>query len=218
MAIKAVLVDGVANALGEVGLEFDRGHRQTVEEQHQVDAVFAMLGVMHLAHHAQAVRGVPGQNVGVDGQRRFELGQGHFFFEAQQFDAMPHHVERAALVELTAAGGNRSVTSLGPVVLDSGCPMLWAGWLAPMPAHQRGTEPSLRSYLRHHLLRKPAVAGQMLADFDFEVDFFVQAHIASRLPNALGRYRSRARLFSSVCLTCFSSEYCSINGLNFDFP
>ena len=34
VAVKAVLVDGVANALGEVGLQFHSGHRQAVQEQH----------------------------------------------------------------------------------------------------------------------------------------------------------------------------------------
>jgi hypothetical protein len=51
-----------------------RRHRQTVQEQHQVDAVLVMNRVPHLADDAQAVGGVAGQDVGVDRQRGFELG------------------------------------------------------------------------------------------------------------------------------------------------
>ena len=74
-AVEAVLVDRVADALREVGLQFRRRHRQAVEEQHQVDAVLVVQRVAHLPHHAQPVGGVAGEDVGVDGQGRLELGQ-----------------------------------------------------------------------------------------------------------------------------------------------
>ena len=102
MAVKAVLVDGVLHALGEVGLEFDRGHGQAVEEQHQVNVVFVVQRITHLAHHAQPVGAVAGQDVGVDAERRLELGELERGFEAEQLDAVAQHVQGAALVELVA--------------------------------------------------------------------------------------------------------------------
>ena len=74
-AVEAILVDRVVDALREVGLQLDRGHRQAVEEQHQVDAVLVVQRVAHLPHDAQPVGGVAGEDVGVHGQRRLELRQ-----------------------------------------------------------------------------------------------------------------------------------------------
>ena len=70
---ETMLVDGVANALREVGLEFHRRHWQAVQEQHEVDAVLVVLGVMHLPDNTQSVGGVPSQDIGVDPEGRFEL-------------------------------------------------------------------------------------------------------------------------------------------------
>ena len=111
-AVKAILVDGVADALGEIGLQFDRGDRQAVEEQHEVDAVLVVQGIMHLPHHAQPVGGVAGEDVGIDGQRRFELRQLQRLLQAEQFDAVPQHVQRAALVELIAQAGQQGFAGL----------------------------------------------------------------------------------------------------------
>ena len=36
--VEAILIDGVFNALGEVGLQFDGRNRQAVEEQHEVES------------------------------------------------------------------------------------------------------------------------------------------------------------------------------------
>lgn len=53
-----VLIDGILNGLGVVGLDLHRGHRQAVQEQHQVDAVLMVPGVMHLTNDPQPVGGV----------------------------------------------------------------------------------------------------------------------------------------------------------------
>ena len=106
LAVEAVLVDRVVDALGEVGLQLDRGHRQAVEEQHEVDAVLVVQRVAHLPHDAQAVGGVAGEDVRVHRQRRLELRQLQRLPQAEQLDAVPQHVERAALVELSRGGGS----------------------------------------------------------------------------------------------------------------
>ena len=98
VAVKAVLVNRIANALGKVRFQLHRGHRQAVEEQYQVDAVLVVQRVAHLAHHAQAVGGVAGQYVGVDRQGRFELGQLQRCAQTQQLNAVAQHVQRATLV------------------------------------------------------------------------------------------------------------------------
>ena len=73
VAIFFVLVDRVFDGLGVVGLEFDRGHRDAIEEQHQINAVLVVQRVLHLAHHPQAVGLVAGQDFGVEPQGWFEL-------------------------------------------------------------------------------------------------------------------------------------------------
>ena len=63
VAVEAVLVDGVVDALGEVGLELDGRDREAVEEEHEVDAVLVCGRVAHLPHDAQAVRRVAREDV-----------------------------------------------------------------------------------------------------------------------------------------------------------
>ena len=75
VAIKAVLVHRVTDRLGEVGFEFGGGHGQAIEEQHQIDAVLVVDRIAQLTHHPQPVERVAGQDVGVKGQGRLELGQ-----------------------------------------------------------------------------------------------------------------------------------------------
>jgi len=44
--------------LGEVGLEFDCGDREAVQEEPEVDRILVAVLVFQLRNHAQAVRGV----------------------------------------------------------------------------------------------------------------------------------------------------------------
>ena len=130
-AVEAVLVDGVANALGEIGLQFGRGHRQAVEEQHEVDAVLVVQRIADLADHPQPVRRVTREDVGVDGQRRLELGQFQRLLQAEQFDTVAQHVERATLLQLIAQSVQQRFRSLRAVVLGQGLPSLGLGGLHP---------------------------------------------------------------------------------------
>ena len=50
-AVKAVLVHRRVDVLREVGLELGCGHRDAVEEQHQVDDVVVVGGRVHVAVH-----------------------------------------------------------------------------------------------------------------------------------------------------------------------
>ncbi len=182
-AIEAILVDRVADALREVGLEFGRRHRQAVQEQHQVDAVLVVQRIPHLPHDAQAVGGVAGQDVGIDGQGGFELSQRQLFSQAQHLDAMPQHIQRAALVDLITQAGQQGFGGVRAVVLDDRIPGFGLSGLHP-GQHVFGKQgPSPIVLCRVAFGVQPAVGGQVLADFDLEVDFFVQAHAASDSAN-----------------------------------
>jgi hypothetical protein len=74
-AVEAVLVDGVVDALREVGLELDGSDRQAVEEEDHVDAVLVVQRVADLADDAEAVGLVAREDVGVDPQGGLELGE-----------------------------------------------------------------------------------------------------------------------------------------------
>ena len=102
VAVEAVLVDRVLDALGEVGLQLDRRDRQAVEEEDQVERILVGLRIVNLPHDAQAVGGVAGEDVGVHRQRRLELGQRERLPQADDVDAVAQHFERAAIVELLA--------------------------------------------------------------------------------------------------------------------
>ena len=117
MPVEAVLVDRVADALREVGFQFDRRHWQTIQEQHEVDAVLVLLGVMHLPDDAQPVCGLPGENVGVHRQSRFELRERQLAAQSQQFDAVPQHVQRAALIEQIPQASQQRVSSVSAALV-----------------------------------------------------------------------------------------------------
>ena len=83
-----VLQNGALHRLLEFALQLQRGHRQAIDEQHQVNAPCLGLGanfsqmrlagpraVHQLGHHTQAVLGVAGQRVGVQVVLGLELAQ-----------------------------------------------------------------------------------------------------------------------------------------------
>ena len=183
MAVEAILVDRVADALREVGLQLGRRHRQAVEEQHQVDAVLVVQRVAHLPHDAQPVGGVAGQDVGVDGQGGLELRQRQLLSQAQHLDAVPQHIERAALVELIAQAGQQGFGGVRAVVLGEGVPGLGLRGLHPGQhvLGEQGPRPVVLGRVAFGV--QPAVGGEVLADLGLEVDFLVQAHAASASAN-----------------------------------
>ena len=121
-AVKAILIDRVVDALCEVGLEFRRGHRNAVQEQHEVDAVLVVQRVVELTHHTQPVGGIARHDVGVERECGLELGECQLGLEANQFDAVSQHVERAALVELIAKSVEQRRAGVGAVVFGEDIP------------------------------------------------------------------------------------------------
>ena len=163
LAVEAVLVDRVADALREVGLQLDRGHRHAVEEQHEVDAVLVVQRVAHLPHHAQPVGGVAGEDVGVHRQRRLELRPASAAAcRPEQLDAVAQHVERAALVELIAQAGQQRLAGLRAVVLVERLPRLRLRGLHP--GQHIGREERPRAVVARGIALgvEPAVGGEVL--------------------------------------------------------
>ena len=99
VAIQTVLVNRIIDALGEVGLQLRRGHRQSVG-------------------------GMASEDVGINRQRRFELGKLQRGFKTQQFDTVAQNIQRAALVELITQAVQQCFNSLRAVVLGQGVPGL----------------------------------------------------------------------------------------------
>jgi len=176
VAIEAVLVDCVVDRLGEVGLEFGSGHRQAIEEQHQVDAVLVAGGVAELAHHPQAVGGVAAEDLGVEGEGRPELGQLQRPLEAEQVDAVAEHVEGAALIELGPQAVQQGVGGAAAMVLLQSFPGFRLALLDP--GQQIGGEEGAGAVVGLVVAFgvEPAVGGQVLGDLGFEVDFVVEGH------------------------------------------
>ena len=115
--VEAVLVYGVLYALRKVGLELDGRDRNAVEEQHQVEAVLVVHRVAHLPNHPKPVGLVAGEDVWIHGQRRLELGQLQRLLEAEQFNAVPQHVQRAPLVKLVAQASKHRLGRLAAMIL-----------------------------------------------------------------------------------------------------
>ena len=131
---------------------------------------------MHLPHHPQPVGGIAGQDIGVDGQRRFELRQLERRLEAQEFDAMAQHIQCAALVELVAQAGQQGFIGLCAVVLGQGLPGLGLRRLHPGQHIRREQRPRPVIARRVTLGMEPVVIGEVLADLGLETDFLVQGH------------------------------------------
>ena len=192
--VEAVLVDRVADALGEVGLQLDRRHRQAVQEQHQVDAVLVVQRVAHLPHHAQPVGGVAGQDVGVDGQRRLELRPASAAAcRPEQLDAVAQHVQRAALVELVAQAGQQRLAGLRAVVLRRASPTPWAGSPAPRPARRPGTAPAPGRSPRRRPRRRASRARRGAAQISVS-----KLISLCRLMRGLGSARSNGQLLNRL--------------------
>jgi hypothetical protein len=140
-----------------------------------------------LAHHAQPVGLKTGQDVGVDGEGRLELGELERAFKTQQLNAVAQHVQGAALVELVAQAGKQRLSSLGAVVLGEHLPGLRLRRLHP--GQHVGREQRAGAVIAGGIAlgMEPTIGAQVLANFKLEADFFVQAHWPSLFVFFCGR-------------------------------
>ena len=132
MTVETVLVDGIADALGEVGFEFGRGHGHAIDEQHQVHRLVGVVErVMHLAHHAQAIGFIGRLNGRVEAERRLELHQGQRLLETDHLDTPAQHFQRALFVEAFAHPLGQHPGQAGAVGFGQRLPGIRLGGLYP---------------------------------------------------------------------------------------
>ena len=179
ITVEAILVDGVVDALGEIGLEFDRGHRKAVEEQHEVETVLVRGRIAYLPHHPEPVGGIAGEDVGVHGQGRLELGQHNGLAQPDQFDAVAQHIEGAAIIELLADAIQQDDLGTCSVILGERLPGGWLRRLHPRSKIRRkhSTRPVVEG--RITLRVEPAFRGKMAANLVLEAGLLVQVHAAT---------------------------------------
>ena len=177
--VKAILINRIADVLREIGFQFHRGDGDAVKEQHEINAVLVVQGITHLPDHAQAVGGIARENVRIDRQRRFELGEPQRLIETEQFDAVAEHIQRPALVKLIPEAGQQSFTRFAAVMLGEDFPGLRLRGLHPRQHIRR--EDGQRAVVAGSIAfgMKPAVGGEVLANLDLKIDFLVQGHAAS---------------------------------------
>ena len=173
-AVEPVLIHRRVDVLRKVGLDFHGGHRDAVEEQHQVDHV--IMPRAHLPHHAQAVGGIPGLQRRVHGQCGFELGQLQGLAQAKQFDPVPQHLQGAPVVKLLAHPVQQGGLSHRAMALGQGLPRLGLGGLRPSQHVGREDRPGGVVALCIAFGIQPAMGGQMVADVALELDLVVQGH------------------------------------------
>ena len=206
-AVEAVLVDGVADALGEVRLELDGGNRDAVEEEDQVEAVLVVQRVADLPHDAEAVGLVVGEDVLVQAHRGLEAGELERLLQAEEFDAIAEHIEGPALVELGTEAVEERRLGLAAVILREGLPGLGLSRLEPGDDVRR-VESAL-AVVELGVVRRvePVVDLEVL-----EVDLLVQAHgpllssaCLQRAPSTLVGERARRSSWARALASLESS-------------
>ena len=180
-SVSLVLGNRVCEALGVMALELDRGHRDAVDEQHQINVVAVVLGIPNLTHHPQAIGDVPGLQIGIHGQGGLELAHAQGFAQAHHVKALAQHVHQALTVQclahaftqdllcIDAMAGVDDVPGLGLCGLNPGCYVFW-----------EQCQCTVISRVGIYFVN-PALMSQAVTDFIFQLDFFVHAHAASAI-------------------------------------
>jgi hypothetical protein len=131
VAVELVLPLGVLHRLARGGrLDLHRGHRQPVQQQHQVQRLAAGRVVVHLPRDHQAVGRVVGQHAGVHAVRRLE--RRHVQLLAVELEPVPQHEQRALRVQVLHQRVRDLVLERRP-------------WLLRSPAHVSGCVASMNA-------------------------------------------------------------------------
>ena len=173
LAVGLVLVNRVLQALRVVALEFAGGHRNAVNEQHQVDAVFVVHRVMHLPHHPQPVGRVPRQQIGIHPQRRLELAHVDRLLQPQHVETAAQHRQRALAIQRLAQALRHRLACRRAVAVFDHLPGLRLAGLDP-GNHILGKQGE-RAIVAGVVagVVEPAGSGEVRANLVFEVDFLV---------------------------------------------
>ena len=104
-----------------------------------------MDGVANLPDDPQPIGAVTGLQVGVHGQGRLELSDGHRLPQAEQFHAVPEHIQGASLVHLFPDAVQKNGFGGGAVAADQGFPRLGLGF--PDPGRHVGRKQGARAVI-----------------------------------------------------------------------
>ena len=172
-AVLPVLEHGVVHRLGVVGLDLAGRHRNAIEEQPEVEAVFVVQRIAQLAHHAQAVGGVLGLQLGVHRQRGLELRHRDRPPQPQHLEALAQHVQRAVVGQRAAQALAHHLARVGAVGVLDARPGL--GLRRLDPARDVVREQRQRAVVARRVARlvQPAGGGEVAADLVFEGSFGV---------------------------------------------
>ena len=171
--VVAILVHRILDTLGVVGLEFRGGHRDAVQEQHQVEAVLMVRRIAHLSHHPQPIAGIARRQRRVHAERRAELTQADGPPQPHHVEPLPQQVERALLVERRAQPIRQRRCSGRAVCLRQRIPGVGLGCLHP--GDQVIDEQAACAVVAGGgaVLIQPARAAEMRADHALEGDLLV---------------------------------------------
>lgn len=171
-----VLPHRIGDVLGVVGLELHGGDGDAVEEQHQIEAVLAAGGVAHLAHHAQAVGVVAGQDRSIEPKGGLELRQIEGLGQPEHLHAVAEQIEGAPLVELLAHALQQGGLGFAAVVFLQHLPVVGLGLLHP--GDQIGRVESELSAVGRGVavLVEPAVSAEVLADLLLKGEFVADTY------------------------------------------
>ena len=181
MPVGFVLPDGVGDRLGVVGLELSGGHRNAIEQKNEIEAVLVAAGVAHLAHHAQAVGVVAGQDLWIEPEGRLELGELECLGQTEYLHAVAEQIKGAHLIKLLAHALQQGGFRFAAVVFLQHLPCLRLGLLHPGDQIGR-VEGELAVVIGGGaVLVEPAVGAEVLADLALEGDFVADAHCTWQL-------------------------------------
>jgi hypothetical protein len=179
MSVKAILVDGIVDALGEIRLQFDCRDWNAVKEEHNVDSVLIVKRIAHLPDDSQAIGRILRHRFLVKSKRGFELRHREPLTHSHHIKTITENIERSTLIDRIAKTRENRLCSLVSMVLCNSLPVSWLRLLNPSDNVIR--EERERSVVLSGIAVsiEPVVTGKMFANIVFEVYLFVEVHAAS---------------------------------------
>ena len=179
ITVQPVLIDRIVDALGEIGFQFDRGDRDSVQEQHQIDAVLIGRGILHLLHHSQAIGTVTGHDVGIHGISWFELSHPQRTAKPQHIKAVPNDVQRSLLIERIPESAEQMIGSRRSMILQQHIPSVWLRLLHPCQHILRKQAQPTHETRITLIFVNPATGFEVFADLGLEIALMVKTHATS---------------------------------------
>lgn len=130
---------------------------------------------MHLPDNSESVGSISFNDLRIDPESWFELGDNQRLLQSQQLYAMAQDIERASLIDLIPETGNKGGLGLGAVIFSQSLPDLGLSLLHP--GDQIGRKKCFGPVITGVIRRiEPSMIGKVFADLGLELDLFVEAH------------------------------------------